>query len=78
MFIVEIKSPPNLFAMLFITQERSPDGGYASLPIVAAGRAALGGKAVAISAQVASLVSGQAGNVVLVSGQAGYVVLVSG
>ncbi|KAF3681101.1 putative protein SPIRAL1-like 1-like isoform 1, partial [Capsicum annuum] len=43
----------------------------------AASVAALDGQAVPVSAQVASLVSGQTGNVALVSGQAGNVALVS-
>ncbi|XP_016578878.1 uncharacterized protein LOC107876476 isoform X2 [Capsicum annuum] len=73
----EKESPPNLFAM-FITKKRSPDGDCASIPVVAASVAALDGQAVPVSAQVASLVSGQTGNVALVSGQAGNVALVSG
>lgn len=78
MFIAEKESPPSLIAM-FITNERSPDGRYAqTIPVVAAGCAALDGQAVAASAQAVSLVSGQTGNVVLVSGRTGNVVLVSG
>lgn len=68
MFIAEVGSPQNLSAILFVTQERSPYGHCASTPIVAAGFAALGGQAVVVSAQVAYLVSGQAGYVALVSG----------